>query len=138
MKTICTKFAQSPKQCALLRECMKTHNQPEDHVLVIKKHVKTRWSSFKDALQRILETKVVLQRFFSDYGNKEEKEYFSSRNILMLELLLFLVSLINTYLIQLQGEDMDVVTVVRTLKEFIVCISLYKYKLSDEAKIGLQ
>lgn len=58
VKKICHKFSNSPKQNALLQQQQKIENQGSNagrRPLSIKRFVETRWSSFEEALERIIE-----------------------------------------------------------------------------------
>jgi len=134
VKNICKKFTNSPKQVSLLRQQMLNSQKGiGDHkVLATKRFVETRWSSFQDALKRILEIKDYLLIFLNQSEIGEELKYLNPRSILMLELLLFLVNLINNYIIRFQKENMDIMEIITSLKEFIMIISGFIYKNSYE------
>jgi len=53
----------------------------------------------------------------------------------MLELLLFLIRLINSYIIAFQKEDWDLMEVITTLKEFIIITSAFIYKRRTESNV---
>jgi len=134
VKNICKKFTNSPKQASLLRQQMMKNQQgiADLSALSVKKFVESRWSSFHDSLKRILEIKDDLRTFFNQSDIEEERKYLNPRNILMLELLLFLVALINNYIIWFQKENSDIMEIITSLKEFIMIVSGFIYKKSSE------
>jgi hypothetical protein len=140
VKNICKKFQNSPKQVSLLKQQMLENQNkfPNRKVLAVKRYIETRWSSFEEALERIVDIKDDLQEFFGESESQEERNYFNQRNILMFELLLFLVKLINTYILAFQKENWDMIEIITTLKECIVIFSsfVYKRKIDESSQRG--
>jgi len=141
VKNFCNKFANSPKQCSLLKQqIMKNQERTQHKMFGVKRYVETRWSSFQEALERIIEIKDDLQEFFNQSEIEKERNYLNTQSILMLELLLFLVKLINDYIIAFQKENWDMMETITTLKESIVMFStfVYKHSLVNQREIKAQ
>ena len=81
-----------------------------NRVLSILRHVETRWSSFHTALDRIIELSEPLKTFMdSEYSNGDpERNYLSSKNMLMLRLLLCLTGMVNDYIKDFQKDNMSI------------------------------
>jgi len=92
---ISTRFSMSPLQAAQLKTYLK---DKDEAVLTITRYVPTRWTSFVDTLDRILDLSAQLQGFFSDQiqlkksnSKKNSESYLSPPNLMMLNLLQMLL-----------------------------------------------
>jgi len=59
-------FSKSPHNSARLKEIIGEMKDKDTKVSAIKKYIKTRWSSFRDSLQRILQLWLYLVLFFKE------------------------------------------------------------------------
>ena len=116
---ICTMFSQSPKQCAILKGIQKKLQLTNKNakILQVKRYVETRWSSFEECLSRILEIKESLKVYFEENGAGEQKNYLSKHNILLFQLLHCLISKVNVYIKLFETDNLDLISIVRNLKE---------------------
>jgi len=133
IKKICSLFAQSPKQAAILKgiQMQNQISNQDSKVLQVLRLVETRWSSFVDCLSRILDIKESLITYFNQYGSQEEKEYLSSEKILMFKLLHCLTSQVHVYIKIFEEENIDIISLVRNLKECGALFGDYIYKITS-------
>lgn len=102
-------------------------------VLSILRYVENRWSSFHDALSRIIELSEPLKLFFEGdpKSSSEEKSYFNKENILMLKLLLCLTGMLNDYIIDFQKDNLSTQEIVEGLKECQLLFGEYVLNLYE-------
>ena len=98
------------------------------------RYLKHRWSSFYDALYRIIELVEPLRRFIeSEYKLlAPEREYLNPKNMLMLKLFLCLTGMINDYIKDFQRENMNMIEIVETVKECQLMFAEYILDLSTD------
>jgi len=58
--------------------------------LEILKLSKTRWLSWRNSTERIIELWPGLKKYFEEHGNKTQKEFFTEKNELSVRILLLL------------------------------------------------
>jgi len=81
-------FSRSPKGSAKLKAIMKAKakKDPNYRPHTLKRYVKTRWTSFQDTVERILEQAAALEEYFKNENDTVREGYFSSSNITVLKL----------------------------------------------------
>jgi len=150
VKNISSMFSRSPSRAANFKRLIKEEfqilrptNQDEEEknneeinikVLSILRYLKHRWSSFYDALYRIIELAEPLKKFIeSEYKLlAPEREYLNPKNILMLKLFLCLTGMINDYIKDFQRENMNMTEIVETVKECQLMFAEYILDLSAD------
>ena len=123
-------FARSAQRTARLRRIAKRDFNNKN--LMILRHVKTRWSSLQESLQRILEMATPLRVYFQEESESDDqKEYLSNQNAVVFRLLLTLVNALNFYIKYFEKEDLDIIDIVRTLKNCLEIFGRYLFKVGD-------
>ena len=123
-------FSRSPQRTARLRRIAGRSFNSKN--LMILRHVKTRWSSLQESLQRVLEMVNPLRVYFQEESESDDqKEYLSNQNVVVFRLLLTLVNALNFYIKYFQKEDLDIIDIVRTLKNCLVIFGRYLFKVGD-------
>jgi hypothetical protein len=78
-------FAYSAKKSNLFKKILKSHPDRDEKILTIQSCVSTRWMSYSDCLDRILELRNPLKEFFNEFGTVIQRTYFSQEhNIILL------------------------------------------------------
>ena len=134
MSDIANTFAKSPHKAAKLRDIVasKGDSKAGEKVVAIKSYIKTRWTSFYESLDRILELSSSLQQYFTQNSKTDKKKaYLSSENILMLRLLRCLVLKLTGYIKFLETENLDVTTIASRTKSCIADIGDFLFQTSD-------
>jgi len=83
---ISSHFSNSPQRTSLLKNLMTVASNKAQKVNSILRFVPTRWSSFYNCLERIIEMKEQIKAYFKEYGNLDEQAYLEEPNLLMLRL----------------------------------------------------
>jgi hypothetical protein len=103
----------------------------KNKVLAIKNYVETRWSSFIECLDRILELKEALEIYFMQEGKSNQKQYFNSENLVMLNLFSCLANKIDYFIRYFEKDNRDMMKIVKTIQECSVSFGIFLYKFSD-------
>ena len=150
VRNISSMFSRSPSRTANFKKLIREEfnniwpkNQGEEEknkeelnirVLSILRYVENRWSSFHDALARIVELSEPLRKFMeAEYNSSApEREFLNPKNFLMLKLLLCLTGMINDYIKDFQRDNMNMTEIIETLKECQLMFAEYILNLSAE------
>jgi hypothetical protein len=92
VEQISTHFSHSLKRAARLKMLIQKpaeNTEKDSKILAIKNYIPTRWTSFSECLERILELQKPLIKYFEEYGKAAEKQYLTESNLLFLKLLSF-------------------------------------------------
>jgi len=91
----------------------------KNKVLAIKNYVETRWSSFIECLDRILELKEALETYFMQEGKSNQKQYFNSENLVMLNLFSCLANKIDYFIRYFEKDNRDMMKIVKLSKNVL-------------------
>jgi len=106
----------------------KAKKDPNYRPHTLKRYVKTRWTSFQDTVEWILEQAAALEEYFKNENDTVREGYFSSSNITMLKLFLCLSKKLQKYILIFENYDLDIVRVSKTLKECTVALREYLFR----------
>jgi len=129
-------FSQSPLKAAEFRKFLNgMHEDDQDSkILAIKRYVPTRWTSFYDCLERILELEKPLKRFLSSENPESKKNMlFDANNSIILKLMQRLVGWIVEQVKLFEGDSLSSVRVAYGLKKCFSHIGEYLFDVKRES-----
>ena len=134
VEKIAAAFSKSPQRAVKLKNLIKNVADRDDKVCSIKRYVPTRWSSFKDCLERIVELSRPLKLFFDREKIKSCDQCFDDKgdNELMLQLLLCLINELDIYIKAFQTENKDISEIVKDLKHCVVTFGVFIFNITEE------
>ena len=141
---IASMFSRSPQHTSKFKQLLQKERSFGDkseekkqelnnNVRSIVRYVETRWSSFHDALGRIVELSEPLKKYIEleTKSTSKKRQFLTKRNMIMLRLLLCLVGLVNDYIKEFQKENMNMMEIVETLKECHLLFAEYIFNLQE-------
>ena len=114
IEEVCRTFAHSSKRKVQLELILSARKSPFQRII---KYVETRWTSYSDALKRILSVFESLQEFYNLYGTKHERLMLTEESRLMLELLSILMDSLVLYIKLFETENLTADRIRQILQE---------------------
>lgn len=100
---IISHFTHSTQRSSLLRQILEEMGMKPLEILKLSK---TRWLSWRNSTERILELWLGLKKYFTIHGNVTQKAYFAKENELCVRILLLLLRSISDLTEYFQREDL--------------------------------
>ena len=104
----------------------------ESKIQTVLKYVPTRWTSFHDCLHRIVQIFEALRTFFEEEGSVAQKSLFNPENYKMLQLMDILLGKISRFIKDFEGDDLDILFVVKRIKLAVVTIAESLFDLDEQ------
>jgi len=117
---IISHFTLSTQRSSLLMQTLQEMGMKPLEVLKLSK---TRWLSWKNSTERILELWPGLKQYFTAHGNLTQKDYFSDENELCIRILFLLISNISDLTEYFQRDDLFYSEVLEKLKHSYVMLA---------------
>ena len=124
-------FARSSKRILLLQKILQDRGSQYEG---IKKYVETRWTSYLEALQRILAIFEPLQEYYDSYGTSEEQKLLNKDSYFMLSVLSSLLDGLICFLKVFESDSLTTTEVRQTLVSCKLFASNYWFEPKDIGK----